>query len=38
MRTIREMLGNDENVWGYLNSEDTWKQFVNMAIVRLSTT
>lgn len=38
MRTIREMLGNDENVWVYLNSEDTWKQFVNMAIVRPSTT
>ena len=24
MRTIREMLGNDEKVWVYLNSEDTW--------------
>lgn len=32
MRTIREMLGNDEKVWVYLNSEDTWKQFVNMAV------
>ena len=32
MRTIREMLGNDERVWVYLNSEDTWKQFVNMAV------
>ena len=32
MRTIREMLGNDEKVWVYLNSEDTWKQFVNMSV------
>ena len=32
MRTIREMLGNDEKVWVYLNSEDTRKQFVNMAV------
>lgn len=32
MRTIREMLGNDEKVWVYLNSEDTWKRFVNMAV------
>ncbi len=32
MRTIREMLGNDENVWVYLNNEDTWKQFVNLAV------
>lgn len=32
MRTIREMLGNDEKVWVYLNSEDTWKQFVNLAV------
>lgn len=31
MRTIREMLENDEKVWVYLNNEDTWKQFVNMA-------
>ena len=30
MRTIREMLGNEEKVWVHLNSEDTWKQFVNM--------
>jgi hypothetical protein len=26
------MLGNDEKVWVYLNSEDTWKLFVNMAV------
>lgn len=32
MRTIREMLGNDEKVWVYLNSEDTWKEFTSMAI------
>ncbi len=32
MRTIREMLGNDENVWVYLNSEDTWKKFTSMAV------
>lgn len=31
MRTIREMLGNDEKVWVYLNNEDTWKEFTNMA-------
>lgn len=32
MRTIREMLGNDEKVWVYLNSEDTWKEFTRMAV------
>ena len=32
MRTIREMLGNDEKVWVYLNSEDTWNDFARMAI------
>ena len=32
MRTIREMFGNVEKVWVYLNSEDTWKQFVNMTV------
>ena len=32
MRTIREMLGNDEKVWIYINGEDTWKMFVNMAV------
>ena len=32
MRTIREMLGNDEKVWVYLNSEDTWNDFACMAI------
>ena len=31
MRTIREMLGNDEKVWVYLNSNDTWKEFTRMA-------
>ena len=31
MRTIREMLGSDENVWVYLNNEDTWKEFARMA-------
>lgn len=30
MRTIREMLGNDEKVWVYLNSEDTWKEFTSI--------
>lgn len=32
MRTIREMLGNDEKVWVYLNSENTWKEFAHMAV------
>ena len=32
MRTIREMLRNDEKVWIYLNEEDTWKMLVNMAV------
>ena len=32
MRMIREMLGNDEKVWVYLNSEDTWRQFIDMAV------
>lgn len=32
MRTIREMLGNDKKVWVYLNGEDTWKEFVRMAV------
>ena len=32
MRTIREMLGIDEKVWVYLNSEDTWNDFARMAI------
>jgi len=32
MRTIREMLGNDEEVWVYLNSENTWKEFAHMAV------
>ena len=32
MRTIREMLGSDENVWVYLNNEDTWKKFTSMAV------
>ena len=32
MRTIREMLGNDEKVWVYLNSKDTWKEFAHMAV------
>lgn len=32
MRTIREMLGNAEKVWVYLNSEDTWKKFTSMAV------
>ena len=31
MRTIREMLGNDEKVWVYLSNEDTWKEFAQMA-------
>jgi hypothetical protein len=26
------MLGNDEKVWVYLNSEDTWKKFTSMAV------
>ena len=32
MLTIREMLGNDEKVWVYLNNENAWNQFVNMAV------
>lgn len=32
MRTIREMLGDDEKVWVYLNNEDTWKEFTSMAV------
>ena len=32
MRTIREILRNDEKVWVYLNSKDTWKEFVHMAV------
>ncbi|WP_295092480.1 hypothetical protein [Ruminococcus sp.] len=32
MRTIREVFGNDEKVWVYLNNENAWKQFVNMAV------
>ena len=32
MRTIREMLRNDEKVWVYLNSEDTWEKFTKMAV------
>ena len=32
MRTIREMLGNDEKVQVYPNSEDTWKKFTSMAV------
>lgn len=32
MHTIREMLGNDEKVWVYLNREDTWKEFARMAV------
>lgn len=31
MRTIREMLGNDEKVWVYLDNEETWKRFADMA-------
>jgi hypothetical protein len=26
------MLGNDEKVWVYLNSEDTWKKFTSIAV------
>ena len=32
MRTIREMLGNNEKVWVYLNGEDAWKEFAHMAV------
>ncbi len=31
MRTIRKLIGTDENVWVYLDSQETWKEFVNMA-------
>lgn len=31
MRTIRELLGCDEKVWVYLNSEETWNEFARMA-------
>ena len=30
-RTIREMLGNDEKVWVYLDSREIWDMFVRMA-------
>lgn len=33
MRTIRDMLGNDEKVWVYLNNERTWDKFASMAVV-----
>ena len=32
MRTIREMLGSDEKVWVYIDNENVWNQFVNMAV------
>lgn len=32
MRTIRQMLGNDEKVWVYLNSKDNWEEFTSMAV------
>ena len=32
MRTIREMLENDEKVWVYLDSKETWEKFVGMAV------
>ena len=31
MCTIREMLGNDEKVWVYINNSDTWDKFVKLA-------
>ena len=31
MRTIRKLIGTDENVWLYLDSRETWEEFVNMA-------
>lgn len=31
MRTIREMLANDEKVWVYFDSKETWEKFVEMA-------
>ena len=32
MQTIRELIGNDEKVWIYLDSKETWRIFVGMAI------
>ena len=32
MCTFREMSGNDEKVWVYLHSEDTWQEFTRMAL------
>ena len=31
MRTIREMLANDEKVWVYIRSRETWERFAEMA-------
>ncbi len=31
MRTIRELIGNDEKVWVYLDSKEMWEKFVGMA-------
>ena len=32
MRTIREMLGNDERVWVYIDSRETWGKFIMSAV------
>ena len=31
MRTIREMLGNDEKVWVYIDGRETWEKFAGAA-------
>lgn len=31
MRTIREMLANEEKVWVYINNSETWEKFADMA-------
>lgn len=32
MRSIRDLLKNDEKVWVYLDSSETWEKFVRMAV------
>ncbi len=31
MRTIREIIGNDEKVWLYISNADVWEKFTAMA-------
>ncbi|MBP3242829.1 MAG: hypothetical protein J6L99_03135 [Ruminococcus sp.] len=32
MRTIKEIIGNNEKVWFYIDSPDTWEKFKALAI------